>query len=70
MPTTGWRAPGFLKLFLCGCLFVNVFMCVFVCVSAPKAIIITSGMMWRDMDLIRLVKLVLKLLYGDCSRYC
>ena len=30
----GQRAPGFLKLILCGRLYV----CVFVCVSAPEAI--------------------------------
>ena len=29
----------------------------------------TSGMMWRDMDLIRLVKQVLQLLYGHYSDY-
>ena len=28
----------------------------------------TSGMMWFDMDLIRLVKQVLQLLYGNCSQ--
>ena len=26
-----------------------------------------SGVMWHDMDLIRLVKQVLQLLYGNCS---
>ena len=30
----GRCAPGFLELFLCGCLYV----CVFVCVFAPEAI--------------------------------
>ena len=33
---TGRCAPGFLKLFLCGCLYMCV--CVCVCVSAPEAI--------------------------------
>ena len=35
--------------------------CVCVCVSAPEAILITSGMMWRDMDPMRFVKQVLQL---------
>ena len=35
--------------------------CVFVCVCLPPRLLITSGMMWRDMDLIRLVKQVLQL---------
>ena len=60
---TDRRTPGFLKLFLCGCAHVCV------CVSPPPRLLITSGMMWRDMDSIRLVKQVLQLLYGNCSRY-
>ena len=47
--------PGFLKLFLCRRLYV----CLCVYVPAPEAINITSGMMWRDMDPMRLVKQVL-----------
>ena len=43
---------------MCVCLCVCV--CVCVCV-APY--LITSGMMWRDMDLIQLVKQSLQLLY-------
>ena len=39
------------------------------CVSPHPRLLITSGMMWRDMDLIQLVKQVLQLLYGKCSRY-
>ena len=42
------RAPGFLKLFLCGCLYA----CVCLCVCPPPRLLITSGVMWRDMDLI------------------
>ena len=42
-------APGFLKLFLCGCLYVCL------CVCPPPRLLITSGVMWRDMDPIRLV---------------
>ena len=43
--------PGFLKLFLCGRLYVCV------CMSTPEAIN-TSGMMWHDMYPIRLIKQV------------
>ena len=62
----GRRAPGFLKLILCG-LSVCVRACVCVCLR-PRLLII-SGVMWRDIDLIRLVKQVPQLLYGNCSRY-
>ena len=41
---------------------------VFVFVSTPRRLI-TSGMMWCDMDSIQLVKQVLQLLYGNCSHY-
>ena len=49
----------------------DVCMCVYVCVCLcpPPRLLITSGMMWRDMDSIRLVKQILQLLYGNCSRY-
>ena len=39
--------PSFLKLFLCGRLYVCV--CVRVCVSTPR-LLITSSVMWHDMD--------------------
>ena len=39
-----------LCVFVCVCLFVCV--CVFVCVCLPPRLLITSGMMWRDMDAI------------------
>ena len=55
-----------LGFFLCGRLYVRVYVCVYVCVSAPEA---NKGMMWHDMDLIRLIKQVLQLLYGNCSHY-
>ena len=59
--------PGFLKLFLCRYLYVRVFglrlhlyvcvcMCVFVC--PHLRLLITSGVMWNDMDHILLVKQV------------
>ena len=41
-----------------------VCVCVCVCVSTPR-LLITSGVMRRDMDLIRLVKQVLQLVYSD-----
>ena len=40
-----------------------------VCVSAPR-LLISSDMMWRDMDLIQFLKQVLQLLYGNCRHYC
>ena len=58
------RAGLPLGFFLCRRLYVRVY--VSVCVSAPEA---NKGMMWYDMDLIRLVKQVLQLLYGNCSHY-
>ena len=49
---------------------VRVCVCVCVCVSAPEAIIlITSGVIWHDMNVIRLVKQVLQLLYSNYTRY-
>ena len=47
----------------------TVGMRVCVCVCPRPRPLKTSGVMWRDMDLIRLVKQVLKLLYGNFSRY-
>ena len=43
----GRHVPGFLELFLCGHLYV----CMFVCVCAPLRLLITSGVMWCDIDL-------------------
>ena len=65
-PAASRRAPGFLKLILCG---LSVCMRVCVCLCPRPRLLITSGVMWRDIDLIRLVKQVLQLLYGNCSRY-
>ena len=45
-----------------------VCVCVCVCVSAPR-LLITSGVMWHDVNSMRLVKQVLKLLFGNCSHY-
>ena len=41
--------------------------CMRVC-PRPR-LLITSDVMWRDIDLLQLVKQVLQLLYSDCSRY-
>ena len=43
--------------------------CVCVCVCERPRRLITSGVRWHDIDLISLVKQVLQLLYGNCSRY-
>ena len=49
---------------------VGMRVCVCVCVCPRQRLLITSGVMWRDMDLIPLVKQVLQLLYyGNCGRY-
>ena len=56
----GWRVPGFQKLIL-------YTKCAYVCVCPPPRLVIISGVMWRDIDLIWLVKQVLQLLYGSYS---
>ena len=43
--------------------------CVCVCVCPLPRLLITSGMMWSNIDPIQLVKQVLQLLYATCSRY-
>ena len=40
-------------------------MCVFLCVCPPLRLLLTSGVMWCDMDPIILVKQVLQLLHGN-----
>ena len=40
-----------------------------VCVCPAPRLLITSGLMWHDMNPIQLVKQVLQLLYGNCSCY-
>ena len=59
-PAHGW----FLKITS-----VQTSVCVFVCVCLPLRLLITSGVMWHDIDPMRLVKQVLQLLYGNCSHY-
>ena len=61
----GWHVPGFLKLFLCR----HLYACVNVFVYPPLRLLITSGVIWCDMDPMRLVKQALQLLYGNCSHY-
>ena len=53
------------------CVFVFVCVCVCVCVSMclPPRLLITSDMMWHDVDSKQLVKQVLQLLYGSSIRY-
>ena len=58
----------FLKIDLVRIVGMNVCVCASVC-PYPR-LLITSGVMCHDMDLIQLVKQVLQLLYGNCSRYC
>ena len=53
------RAPGFLKLLWFARRYVCV--CVCVCVCPPPRPLITSGMIWCDIDRVRLVKQVLRL---------
>ena len=53
-----------MKLILCG----RLYACVFVCVSAPR-LLITSGVVWRDMDHKWLDIQDLQLLYGNCSHH-
>ena len=48
---------------------VCVRVCVCVCVCPRPRLLITSGVIWHDMNLIRLVKQILQLLYGNYSRY-
>ena len=44
---------------------LRVCVCVCVCVSPHPRLLITSDVMWHDIDSIRLVKKVLQLLYGN-----
>ena len=46
---------------------IGMRVCMYVCPRPRLLIHVTSGVMWRDIDLIRLIKEVLQLLYGNCS---
>ena len=55
---------------VCVCVCVRVSVCVSVCVHRrPLRLLITIGIMLLDMNLLRLIKQVLQLLYGNCSCY-
>ena len=41
----------------------------YMCVCQPPRLLLTSGMMWREMDPIKLVKQLLQLSYSNCSCY-
>ena len=56
-PQTGTYVPDFLKLFQSRRLYV--------CVCPPSWLLITSGVIWCDMDYIWLIKQGLRLLYGN-----
>ena len=58
MLATGQSVPDFLKMFWCGHLYVRVCVCVHVhaCMCPPTTLLITSGVMWNDMDPKLLVK--------------
>ena len=45
-PGTAAGAPGFLKLFLCGRLYV----CLCMCVCPPPRLLITCGVIWAPYD--------------------
>ena len=43
--------------------------CVCLCVCPLSRLLITSGVIWHDMDHKQLVMKVLQLLYGNCNRH-
>ena len=49
---------------------MHIYVCVCACVSPHPRLLITSGAIGHNIDLIRLVKQVLQLLCGNCSCYC
>ena len=60
------QAHAWLLKIVSVCTSVRMCVCVFMCLR-PR--LLSSGVMWCDMYPIRLVKQVLQLLYGHCSRY-
>ena len=65
----GMRVRVCVFVYVCVCVCLCVCVCVCVCVCPRPRLLITSGVIWCDMNLIRLVKQVLQLLYGNYSRY-
>ena len=55
-PACSQCMPGFLELLLSANVCMRVCLRVCVCVCLPPKLLITSGVMWCDIDLIRLVK--------------
>ena len=51
------------------CFCANVCKCVSMFVCPSPRLLITSGLMWCDMDPIQLIKQVLRVLYSNCSHY-
>ena len=62
-----WPVPNTILLKIGPVWIIAMHVCV--CVCPHPRLLITGGMIWHDMDLIRLVKQVLQLLYGNCSHY-
>ena len=62
-PSRAW----FLKIDPVRIVGMRVRVCACVCVCPRPRLLITSGVIWCDTNLIRLVKQVLQLLYGNCS---
>ena len=64
-----WLFENFVRTSVYVCVFACVCMCVcvHVCVCLSPRLLITSGVMWQDMDPIRLVKQARQLLYGNYS---
>ena len=54
---------------VCVCVCACVCVCVCVCVYPLPRLLITSSVIWCDMDPIQLVKQVLQPSYGNCSHY-
>ena len=69
IPFLNQARARFLKIDPARIVGMRIRVCVCVCVCPRPRLLITSGVIWRDMNLIRLVKQVLQLLDGKYSRY-
>ena len=63
------RRAWFLKIDLVWIVGMRVRVCACVCVCLRPRLLITSGMICRDVNLIQLVEQVLQLLYGNYNHY-